>query len=99
MRHPWPGNLRQLDTVIHVALILAQDQPIGVEHLPEAFFSDLQGEPGLTSSDSFAEPEPISESADLLQMLREADGNISQLARRLGVSRNTLYKRLRALGF
>ncbi len=98
MRHPWPGNLRELDNVIQVALIMAQDQPIGVEHLPEVFFSDLQGEPGLTSSDSFDAPEPISESTDLIQLLREADGNISQLARRLGVSRNTLYKRLRALG-
>ncbi|WP_166362780.1 sigma-54-dependent Fis family transcriptional regulator [Pseudomonas akapageensis] len=98
MRHAWPGNVRQLSSVIQVALIMAQDQTIGVEHLPETFFSDLQDELVLASSDSFEAQVPVDESSDLVRLLREADGNISQLARRLGVSRNTLYKRLRALG-
>src|SRR5476651_252391 len=90
-RHPWPGNLRQLNSVIQVALALTDEQAVGLEHLPEDFFADLEGYE--------AEKEPhnptLEDTADLHDLLKAAGGNISQLARRLGVSRNTLYKRLR----
>ncbi|MCQ2997260.1 sigma-54-dependent Fis family transcriptional regulator [Pseudomonas quasicaspiana] len=93
-RHPWPGNLRQLSNVIQVALALADDEVIGTEHLPDDFFADLemdlQGmQPVLCDKAQLREVENLEE------LLRAAGGNISQLAKRLGVSRNTLYKRLR----
>ncbi|MDQ0668744.1 sigma-54-dependent Fis family transcriptional regulator [Pseudomonas sp. W2I6] len=88
-QHPWPGNLRQVSSVLQVALAMAEEQPIRVEHLPDDFFVDLNG----------VVPEPAGErlddSMDLAQRLKAAGGNISHLARELGVSRNTLYKRLR----
>ena len=95
-QHPWPGNLRQMSSVIQVALALADDEPISTEHLPEDFFADLDQE-----ENRFETPEPyISQASldspeDLNRLLQAAGGNISQLAKRLGVSRNTLYKRLR----
>ncbi|MCQ3001973.1 sigma-54-dependent Fis family transcriptional regulator [Pseudomonas syringae] len=93
-RHPWPGNLRQLSNVIQVALALADDEVIATEHLPDDFFADLemdlQGmQPVLSDKAQLREVENLDE------LLRAAGGNISQLAKRLGVSRNTLYKRLR----
>ncbi|HEX8594083.1 MAG TPA: sigma-54-dependent Fis family transcriptional regulator [Pseudomonas sp.] len=94
--HPWPGNLRQLSTVIQVALALADDQPIGIEHLPDDFFADME-----TGSQSLRMPAMVdgkarlAETEDLNDLLQATGGNISQLAKRLGVSRNTLYKRLR----
>ncbi|NWD27702.1 sigma-54-dependent Fis family transcriptional regulator [Pseudomonas yamanorum] len=88
-QHPWPGNLRQVSSVLQVALAMAEEQPIRAEHLPDDFFVDLNG----------VVPEPAGErlddSMDLAQRLKAAGGNISHLARELGVSRNTLYKRLR----
>lgn len=88
--HPWPGNLRQLNSVIQVALALADDQPVAVEHLPEDFLLDVHDrempQAPMTS---------IEAGDDLTGLLQAAGGNISQLAKRLGVSRNTLYKRLR----
>ena len=92
-RHPWPGNLRQLSSVIQVALAMAEDQPVRAEHLPDDFFVDLEMQPVTT-------PLPTSrmdldDMADLQRQLQAVGGNISHLARRLGVSRNTLYKRLR----
>jgi len=91
-RHPWPGNLRQVSSVMQVALAMAEEQPIRPEHLPDDFFVDLEMEP----VDS---PEPLAvdlnDAEDLNRQLQAAGGNISYLARRLGVSRNTLYKRLR----
>ncbi|MDB6048867.1 MAG: sigma-54 dependent transcriptional regulator [Pseudomonas sp.] len=85
-RHPWPGNLRQLSSVIQVALALADQQQITAEHLPDDFFADLEDDDIRTEQAA---------SDDLQQLLRAAGGNISQLAKQLGVSRNTLYKRLR----
>ncbi|WPN59961.1 sigma-54-dependent Fis family transcriptional regulator [Pseudomonas sp. P9_31] len=94
-RHPWPGNLRQVSSVMQVALAMAEEQPVRPEHLPDDFFVDLEMEP----VDS---PEPITvdlnDAEELNRQLQAAGGNISHLARRLGVSRNTLYKRLRQSG-
>jgi transcriptional regulator of acetoin/glycerol metabolism len=93
-RHPWPGNLRQVSSVLQVALAMAEEQPIRPEHLPDDFFIDLEMEPVET-------PEPLmvdlNDVEDLNRQLQAVGGNISHLARRLGVSRNTLYKRLRQL--
>ncbi|SCY46562.1 MULTISPECIES: sigma-54-dependent Fis family transcriptional regulator [unclassified Pseudomonas] len=93
-RHPWPGNLRQVSSVLQVALAMAEEQPIRPEHLPDDFFVDLEMEPVET-------PEPLrvdlNDTEDLNRQLQAVGGNISHLARRLGVSRNTLYKRLRQL--
>ncbi|WP_095149296.1 sigma-54-dependent Fis family transcriptional regulator [Pseudomonas sp. Irchel s3a18] len=93
-RHPWPGNLRQVSSVMQVALVMAEDQPIRPEHLPDDFFVDLEMEPVEI-------PKPLAvdlnNAGELYRQLQAAGGNISHLARRLGVSRNTLYKRLRQL--
>ncbi|MEO8491018.1 sigma-54-dependent Fis family transcriptional regulator [Pseudomonas sp.] len=88
-QHPWPGNLRQVSSVLQVALAMAEEQPIRPEHLPDDFFVDLHVPPPLPAD------EYIDENLDLTQRLKAAGGNISHLARELGVSRNTLYKRLR----
>jgi len=93
-RHPWPGNLRQVSSVMQVALAMAEEQPIRPEHLPDDFFVDLEMEPV-----EVAEPlgVDLNDAEALNRELQLAGGNISHLARRLGVSRNTLYKRLRQL--
>jgi len=88
-QHPWPGNLRQVSSVLQVALAMAEEQPIRPEHLPDDFFVDLNVTAPLPAS------APLEDSIDLTRRLKAAGGNISHLARELGVSRNTLYKRLR----
>ncbi|WP_191636316.1 helix-turn-helix domain-containing protein, partial [Pseudomonas fluorescens] len=58
---------------------------------PDDFFVDLEmNEPTQPAASC-----QLDGSEDLNQLLRAAGGNISHLARHLGVSRNTLYKRLR----
>ncbi|WP_448651958.1 sigma-54-dependent Fis family transcriptional regulator [Pseudomonas fluorescens] len=88
-QHPWPGNLRQVSSVLQVALAMAEEQPVRPEHLPDDFFVDLNVLAPLPASAC------IEDGIDLTQRLKAAGGNISHLARELGVSRNTLYKRLR----
>ena len=101
--HPWPGNIRQLSSVIRVALALADDQPIRPEHLPEDFFADLRPQsepPERTQAPYFSNARTICFSPDqpLRAQFEACQRNVSHLAKRLGVSRNTLYKRLRAEG-
>ena len=77
--------------MLRVALAMADDQPIRAEHLPDDFFTDL---PSAAPQPSL----PVADSDDLASQYQACGGNISYLARHLGLSRNTLYKRLREQG-
>ncbi|KPX62968.1 Sigma-54 dependent transcriptional regulator, partial [Pseudomonas amygdali pv. photiniae] len=89
--HPWPGNIRQLNSVIQVALALADEQPISTEHLPEDFLLDMGMDEDCQELVKAQESTVrLHTTEDLSQLFQAAGGNISQLAKRLGVSRNTL---------
>lgn len=101
-QHPWPGNIRQLSSVIQVALAMAGDQLIKPEHLPDDFFTDLAEAEQRRKQDAQPPPDVVPPPATMDHALRAqleaCHGNVSHLARHLGVSRNTLYKRLRSEG-
>jgi transcriptional regulator of acetoin/glycerol metabolism len=105
-KHPWPGNIRQLTNVVKTALALSFGEvEITPEHLPEDFLEQLPGgapaAPQLDGGTSSAPGNPLSlgEMEDLAinASLRENHGNISAAARKLGISRNTLYRRLKVV--
>jgi sigma-54 dependent transcriptional regulator, acetoin dehydrogenase operon transcriptional activator AcoR len=88
-----------LSSVLQIALAMAEDQQIRPEHLPDDFFADLQ--PAAAQTPTFQpSPQPLASTStdDLASQYQACGGNISHLARSLGVSRNTLYKRLRETG-
>jgi transcriptional regulator with PAS, ATPase and Fis domain len=103
-RHPWPGNIRQLANVLRTAAILAEGEAeIGVEHLPEGFEQECGDEVERGDAAASAQP-PASSKASRMRdweagLIRQAlarhGGNVSHVARELGVSRNTIYRRLR----
>ena len=87
----WPGNVRQLATVLRTAAVLAG----GETQITEAHLSDNFAE---TAQHAAPPHETTLEEAELdivRQMLASTGGNISEAAKRLGVSRNTLYRKLR----
>jgi transcriptional regulator of acetoin/glycerol metabolism len=98
--HPWPGNIRQLTNLLRTAAAMVESDSIGVEHLPEDFLDDLR----QAAEDDCAEPEESPHDAKLDEvelaaiqaMLVKTGGNLSEAARRLGISRNTLYRRLKS---
>jgi sigma-54 dependent transcriptional regulator, acetoin dehydrogenase operon transcriptional activator AcoR len=108
--YPWPGNIRQLQSVIRVAVaLLDDDEPeILPVHLPEELFSpdpacDRIDRPRFSPSGPDRAPasaEVEARSLDEVELdaiavvMREVKGNVSAAARRLGVSRNTLYRKL-----
>lgn len=107
-RHPWPGNIRQLVSVLQIALAMSDEDPLEPHFLPDDFFADLTA---ATRNESIAEEpavvssvpvqtvlEDTDDQQQLIELWRENHGNVSQTAKALGVSRNTLYKRLRELG-
>jgi transcriptional regulator with PAS, ATPase and Fis domain len=100
-RHKWPGNFRQLTNLLRTAVIMAGDEhEIGLRHLPDDFLDDIDmrpvADPGLDAD------KPIATSARLEEMehslivktLASHGGNVSATARALGVSRNTIYRKL-----
>ncbi|HJV52399.1 MAG TPA: sigma-54-dependent Fis family transcriptional regulator [Noviherbaspirillum sp.] len=97
-RHRWPGNVRQLASLVRTAIIMAGDQQeIGMEHMPEDFLEDI----GAMALASGGGPQAASgstlEDVELSMMrktLEELGGNVSAAARALGVSRNTIYRKM-----
>jgi len=93
VHHPWPGNLRQLNSVVQVALALAGSQSIDTEHFSACFLAQA-GTPAPCPPPAMAH----TPATDLANLLHSCGGNISSLARLLGISRTTLYKRLHEQG-
>jgi transcriptional regulator of acetoin/glycerol metabolism len=95
----WPGNLRQLSNVLRTACALVGDDESLIEwaHLPDDVAEELVVRPA-----AHAVPEGDSNLRQqagrcILEAVRASNGNMSEAARRLGISRNTLYRKLREL--
>jgi len=84
----WPGNVRELRNAIEYALVLCPGGEIGVQHLPHKIVSENICPPSPGLAGTF-------EREELIQALRQAGGNQSAAARLLGVSRVTVWKRMK----
>ena len=91
----WPGNVRQLERTIQVAITLATSDEIGIDALPNELTGQAPVHPVLVPASPLARRDAAASEAE--QMLRECGGNKAKAARRLGISRPTLYARLRHL--
>ncbi len=90
MDYDWPGNVRQLENAVSHAVILAQDPVIRRQHLPK-FLQEMHELPGATS---LAE----NEKRLILKVLRQTRWNKYEAARKLQVSRSTLYSKIQRYG-
>jgi DNA-binding NtrC family response regulator len=107
LSYPWPGNVRELSHVIERAVLWSRDATLNVEHLsvaaPMRVASDALAGP-TASSDQQAPNEAAS--TDLVEVersmieraMRDAGGNQTRAAQRLGISRDTLRYRLKKFG-
>jgi transcriptional regulator of acetoin/glycerol metabolism len=97
-RHTWPGNLRQLASLLRTASLMAGDEDeIGLQHLPDDFLDDLDAAPAAPASTPGATTNARLDDLELSAILRTLAahaGNVSAAARALGVSRNTIYRKL-----
>ena len=131
-RHRWPGNLRQLASLLRTAAIMAGQDEIGLRHLPDDFLDDIDHADHSDHSDHSDDAHPASTSTStsgngkrkgsgecgdplagksnagavsaprlgdmtltaILGALDAHGGNVSAAARALGISRNTIYRKL-----
>ena len=90
--HDWPGNVRELRNVVERAVLVADGDMLGVEHLPEEWRSRSADDarPGRTLQEV--------ETRHIAEVLAASGRHIAEAARILGVHRNTLARKMRSYG-
>jgi len=101
--HSWPGNVRELKNLVQRLLILGAGEDIAQEEIEAAMgTAGAAGEGGLESLVSFDQPlrqaREQFEKAYLEYQLGKNAGNVSKMAKAVGMERTHLYRKLRSLG-
>jgi DNA-binding NtrC family response regulator len=96
INYPWPGNVRELRSALERAVVLSRGDRITVRDLPAA----------LRAGDGLVPPQRLLAQNDLtveeaekqliIRALQEAGGNRTEAAKKIGVSRRTLHRKLHA---
>ncbi len=93
-RYSWPGNIRELQNVVERSMNRLRTDILTYDDLPE----ELKGAgPLAEKSMGLPKKDEIKKMA-LLESIKVSNGNMSKAARRLGVSRSTLYRQIRRFG-
>jgi len=100
--HRWPGNVRELENAVYSAMVMAAESPIGPDALPVSInrFQQSAQSPGSgrTLHEIVAGHQEMVESRIISETLKACDGNQSETARRLGIGRNTLLRKMKRYG-
>jgi sigma-54 dependent transcriptional regulator, acetoin dehydrogenase operon transcriptional activator AcoR len=100
--YPWPGNVRELQNVVERATNLAVNGVISIHQLPAELF-DRQEDRSETRTPAPSPPtdrfyrqreRQQQEKQQIIQLLNIHYGNVTEVARKLGVSRKTIYNRM-----
>jgi DNA-binding NtrC family response regulator len=92
MGHRWPGNVRELENALEHALVLSRGRPIQASHLPP----ELSGDAAVAAAGQPSVPlHSPAEKAHLAEALERAGWNRTRAARRLGIDRSTLWRKIR----
>jgi two-component system response regulator AtoC len=97
LAYPWPGNVRELRNNLESAFALGEGPVLGVDDLAP----ELLGQEPPASWLERATPAPVaddSERARIVEALRASSGHKAQAAARLGMSRSTLWRKLKGYG-
>jgi PAS domain S-box-containing protein len=97
MQYHWPGNIRELINVIEYAFVLCPGGEITKVHLP-AQFSGERPQTTFKAPSGRIPSQGVGVRQDLIKILQATGGNKSEAARRLGVSRVTLWKWIKKYG-
>lgn len=101
LRHAWPGNIRELDNIAERAALCLGTLAEGVELaalFPELYPAGTPPAPLAAPADNLRSLGKAAETAHARQVLEHCAGDMEEAARRLGVSRSTVWRRVRRLG-
>ena len=95
MKYPWPGNVRELRAAIEGAIVFCRGDKLLPGDLPEEVRSgEAVGSTGAAGVFLPAETVKDAEKQLLIRALKEAEGNRTLAAKRIGMSRRTLHRKL-----
>ncbi|HCM1501385.1 TPA: sigma-54-dependent Fis family transcriptional regulator [Vibrio parahaemolyticus] len=99
LSYSWPGNLRELDSLIKVSALMAQgEETLDLAHVPTHLSKKLSQAQDVTTTAEATLKLRATVEDKLLKTYQANQGNISKTSRMLGVSRNTIYRKLKSLG-
>ncbi|MGH8242579.1 MAG: sigma-54-dependent transcriptional regulator [Steroidobacteraceae bacterium] len=100
--YPWPGNVRELRNLVQRVLIIGGPEEIGLDEIEQHLVAQQAPDEPLVKQDLLALPlreaREQFERAYLLQQLMLCNGKVGLLAKRVGMERTHLYRKLRSLG-
>ena len=92
LNYPWPGNVRELENLMEHTFVRCRQRVITAGNLPSDFRSYFK------SHAQSVNLSPADESEAIRDALEQARGNKSEAARRLGMSRRTIYRKMQKYG-
>lgn len=101
LKYTWPGNVRELENAVERAVILLPGEYVSERELPLGITQSYPGDKGLASpGGELTQFQPLEEMERkaILAALEETGGNKSEAARKLGITRRTLYNKLQKFG-
>jgi len=100
LKYDWPGNVRELENAVERAVILLAGEHVTEKQLPMTITRVSADEPPVPSRLDLTQTRPLEEIEKdaILAALDTAEGNKSEAARRLGITRKTLHKKLKSYG-
>jgi DNA-binding NtrC family response regulator len=100
--YPWPGNIRELKNLVQRLLILGGEEEIRLDEIERELTAQAPANEPLVKQDLLSLPlreaREHFERAYLQQQLILCNGKVGQLAKRVGMERTHLYRKLRSLG-
>jgi DNA-binding NtrC family response regulator len=100
--YPWPGNIREMKNLVHRLLLQRGGEEIRLEDVERELAVQAPANEPLVKQDLLALPlreaREQFERAYLQQQLLLCNGKVGQLAKRVGMERTHLYRKLRSLG-
>jgi transcriptional regulator of acetoin/glycerol metabolism len=103
--YSWPGNVRELQNVVERMLNITAGDKLTMDHLPPEVMPQsvyIEPEPSDIPVPTLEEErkrikemQAQQETEEIISLLAACGGNVSEVARRIGISRNTLYRKMR----
>jgi DNA-binding NtrC family response regulator len=96
--HPWPGNLRQMENVLQQAVLMCSGPELRWEHLPQQVREHQTPTPATPRPDSLEASRDAAEKTVIQRALENHGYSRTRAASALGISRVTLYKKMKKYG-
>ena len=92
MEYSWPGNIRELEHTLEHAFVITRQNTISIDQLPQSFNNI-----SIKKQTSYPDQNEIGHQA-ILDALKKTDANKAKAARLLGISRQTIYRKIKEFG-